>query len=149
MMYLVKGTAPIISVGKIVREQRFKYVWDPDEGPYFELPNGKIVRCSTAVDVPYVAAATGSPPSPAPSTPVRNAGGDLSSPASPESQIIVSPHDVLSQAGSPAPALGPGGCSDVVQVVVPIDPLVYEQAGSQRRRKRRMIRRKQHTMGSL
>jgi hypothetical protein len=134
MMYLVKGTAPIISIGKLVREQGYRYVWSPEREPYFELPNGKIVECSTAVDVPYVAAAVGNTQSSAPSTPVRNAGGDLSPTASPESQFVVSPQcsiSALSQAGSQAPA------SDVHQAVVAIDPMVVEQAESQRRRKRR------------
>ena len=101
MMFLVKGTAPIISVGKLAREQRIKYVWPIEGEPYFELPNGKMVECTSAVDVSYVAAAVGSTPSSAPSPPVGNAGGDSSTPDSPKSQIIVSPQPA---AGSPAPA---------------------------------------------
>ena len=40
MMYLVKGTAPIISVGKLVREQRIKYVW-----PLTETPTERHISC--------------------------------------------------------------------------------------------------------
>ena len=146
MMYLTEHTAPIISVGKLVREQRIKYVWSPDEDPYFVLPNGKHVACSAAVDVPYMGPCVGEN---SVLMPVGNAGGasarDSSSPdPSGSEQIVVSPnrssesepeHEVPARDSS-----SPGPSSDpiVAQAIVPIDSAIVEQAETLRRRRRRL-----------
>jgi hypothetical protein len=55
---LVENSPPLLSLGKIVKDHKYKYIWDDFARPYLQRQGGKKIYCRPSQNVPLITPAT-------------------------------------------------------------------------------------------